>query len=191
MIEGVEIVGDGAHAVEHALAAHLAGVGGDHRGDQRVAQQADHGVQADPLALQRADRPGQGIGPAVAAAPAPTLDLVLGDIGDLQEAGEGMGEAHGVGQAERAQPLGHQPGRLGRPLAVKRHRGLADVLDLAEHRLAVLGADHIAQHPAEEPDGGSKRIGRGGGHDDEKPQPGARVIWFPDAQPAIVRRRAM
>lgn len=103
-VVGLQGLHDGVGAVQQALAPHLAGVGGDHRGDHRVGQQVGDLLRTDPGVGQTAHGAGQGVGAALALAPAAALDLVLGDVGDLQEAGEGMGEPHGVGQGEFAQP---------------------------------------------------------------------------------------
>ena len=157
--------GDGHLAVEDALAAHLTGMGGDHRRHEGPIQQVADRGGFDALGVQGSDRAGQTVRPRIAAAIA--LNLVFGDVGDLQEAGERVGEADGVGEAEARQAPRHLIGRPRAGLAMKGHRGAADVLDLVEHSLAVFGADHIAQHPAQEADVGLQglvRLGHAGGY---------------------------
>jgi len=98
-------------------------------------------------------RPAGRTGPT-AAGPAPSaLRLIFRDIGDLQETGERVGETHRLGEAQALKPVRHQLGRLLGALAVKSDGRLADLLDLAEHRLAVLGADHVSQEASQEADG--------------------------------------
>lgn len=82
--------------VEHALAAHLAGVGGDDRDHLGPLQQVEH------LRLPHTGRPEALDGAfdavePVRSATAPPLEVVLGEVGDLKEAGEGVHEAQGVG----------------------------------------------------------------------------------------------
>ncbi len=125
------------------------GWGGDHRGDQGVAQQLHHRLRPHPPPPPAAQRAGQGVAARIAGAAPAALDFVLGDVGDLQEAGERVGEAHGVGQAQAAQLVGQDLRRLFGALAMEGDGGLPDFLDLVENRLAVLRADDVAQHPAQ------------------------------------------
>ena len=182
VVEGVEVVGDGAHAVEHALAAHLAGVGGDHRRDQGVAQQLDH-----RLAVRRprpsgcaARRPGCR---AALSPPRPRRRWIWSSamlVICRKQANEWANRTVS-GRLRPSSRSAISLGGLRRALAVEGDGGLADLLDLVEHRLAVLGADHVAQHPAQEPDGGAELVGQRAGSCacKEKPQRRARVIWFP------------
>ena len=145
-------------------------MGRDHRRDQSAPQQLGDRVLTGPFGAQGAQGAGQGVRAGVAAATATAVDLVLGDVGDLQEAGEGVDEADRVGEAQAGQPLGHAGRGLGRALPVEGDRGLADLLDLVEHSLAVLGADHIAQHAAHEADSGPELVGERLAHGRKKPR---------------------
>ncbi len=110
-MQGGERVGDGRLAIEHTFAPDFARVGGDHRRDEAALQQRQDLLPCDALRRQGVDRAGHAVRPGLTAAP--PLGGVLGDVGDLQEAGEGMGEANRVGEAEAPQALGQPPSGLG------------------------------------------------------------------------------
>ena len=102
----------------------------------------------------------------VAGAQAPARALILGDVDELREAHEAVGEAQGVRQRKPLQQPVEPRGALGRALAVVGHRGLADRLDGAEHVLALLLGQHPAENVAEQADIGAQAHGgrRGVGH---------------------------
>jgi hypothetical protein len=107
----------------------------------------------------RAQGASQRIGAFIARAPAAALQVIFGEIGDLQEGGERVHEAHGVGDAQLAQLAGKKRGGFRRRLAVEADGGAADILDLMEDILAILLADDIAQHSAKHADNGALFFG--------------------------------
>ena len=134
-------------------------MGGDHRRDPGSRQQRLDLAPPNTFRVQRADRASQGVRLIVARQRPVMLDLVLGQVGDLQEAGERMGEAHRLLQAQRRQLVVDPDPAATRLAPVEIHRGLADRLDLIEHRLAVLSADDVAEDTAEEAHGGAGLVG--------------------------------
>ena len=163
-LEQVEVVADRSLVIQDTLAAHLAGMGGDHRSDEGARQQVRDRRGVDALTGQCAQGAGQGVRPHLAHGPTQALDPIFGDIGDLQKTGERMGEANRVLQAERAQTFLHPRRGLGRAFAMKGDGRLAQGFDLIEHRQAVVGADDVAQQPPQKSDRDEMR-GRGGfGH---------------------------
>ena len=156
---GLEIVRDGALTVEHALAAHLARMGGDHRGDPGARKQpADVGA-GNAFRFERPHGAGKRVRLGVAGARSAMLDLILGQIGDLQKAGEGVGEPNRLLQTQRGQPVLDTP--IGAPdlPPMEIDRCFPDRLDLIENGLAVLGADDVPQDATEKPHRRS-RLGR-------------------------------
>ena len=81
--------------------------------------------------------------------------MPLRQIGDLQEGRERVHEANSFGDAQLAKLARQKRRRLVRRGAVKAYGRAADILDLAEHILAILLADHIAQHGAQHADDGA------------------------------------
>ena len=66
-----------------------------------------------------------------------------------------MHEAHRLGDAQLAKLARQKRCGLVRCGAVKAYGRAADILDLAEHILAILLADHIAQHSPQHADDGA------------------------------------
>src|SRR5205807_588484 len=93
-------------------------------------------LRAHPAVRQLADRAGERAPALIARPEAAARALVLGDVDELREADEAVGEAQRVRQREGAQQLVQLRLALGRALAVIGDRRLADRLDGAEHRLA-------------------------------------------------------
>jgi hypothetical protein len=150
--------GDLALRVENALALDLGRMRGQHRHHERIVEPARkrgtvdaRGGQAfervrNAAALRR--RPGERV-----RAAAPVLVHVLGDVREVREIAEGAHHMQRVDDTQRIQ----QRGELGpgcRSLvgtgAAKADGGLPDRLDASESGLAGLGAQHVAQHTAQQ-----------------------------------------
>ena len=103
--------------------------------------------------------PGNGAGRAALGLRAHATDavLVLGDVGEMREITE---RAHHLDRAvvrEAVEGGLELAARRGIAFAAERDRDLADALDRREHRLALLLADGVAEHPPDQPDIVSQR----------------------------------
>ena len=92
-------------------------------------------------------RSGERVGPR-----APDVVLVLGDVGEVGEVAEGADDLDGLAGREAVQRRLEFAPRGLVLVAMEADRGLANVLDDLEDRLAVRAADRIAENAAEEAD---------------------------------------
>ncbi len=145
-------LGDAPVLLQQGPARRLGGVGGQH---QLHVQRAHRLVQ--PLGRHPAlQEPGEGLGDgpagprrAQALAPQPHPVLLLGDVGERQEVGEGPGQRHRLGHGQRPQQ---------RPQRLRRLRPAgAGLLGQGPHPLhqrvqrgALLGAQGLAQQIAQQ-----------------------------------------
>ena len=176
-VPGIQQAGHLPLAVQDALAADLGGVGRQHRRNQGMTEGLGQGLAADAGFGQTLQGAGQAAFPRLGAgdfmgAAAADVVLIFGDVGEVQEIGEGPhhGE-HGVpGQVVE------DGGQLvpGRRLLVpgEAHGDLADGLDGGEGLAALLFAHGVAEEATEEADvlpqglvlvGGGREVGRRGG----------------------------
>ncbi len=75
--------------------------------------------------------------------------LVFGDIGQQRKIAERAHQLGGLFLAQRGQRLAQQRARFGIGVTPETDRDLADRLDALEGRVAVLGADGVAQQAAQ------------------------------------------
>jgi hypothetical protein len=156
--------------VQDGLALHFGRVRGQHRRDQRVAQESlDRGF-VDTGALQAFERVGDRrrlrfrTGQQMRAAAAYVV-LVFGDVGQVRKVGKGAHDRVGLFARELCQQRGELGAGLGVNLAAEAHRGLANGLDQGEHGFAFLVAQHVAEQAAEQADvflQGRVLVGAGG-----------------------------
>ena len=143
--------------LQHALALHLGGVGGEDRRDEGVGEKVGHRLGIDPgfgEALQgvvQAAFPGRGVGQVVGAAP-PDVVLVLGDVGEVGEEAEGAHHHVGAFARQRAQPGLHLVARRRIAVAMEAQGEAADLLDAGEQVLALLLAHGVAEQAPEQAD---------------------------------------
>ncbi|MNI55869.1 hypothetical protein D3C73_1108440 [compost metagenome] len=154
-VAAVQQVADRRRAVQHALAAHLGRMGGQHRRNQGLGQQVAHGVQTDARPGQTLEHalgrvgPLAGLGLRLGAALACS---VLGDIGQQGEGGETVRQTDGLIQRQLAQQTLQLRGVVRRRVAVIGDRRLAHRFDAVVESLSALVADHLAQQGAQKPD---------------------------------------
>ncbi len=154
--------------VEHALALHLGGVGGEHRGNERLVEKLQELLPIHAGVLERL----QGGAHAVALRRGATLGILLGaaqhmvifgDIGQNGKVAEGAYHADRLVAAEAAEQLVEGAAVLGVAVAVKLHRELAHGFDDVEHLLPLLLTDQVAQQTPEQADVVEQRcVGIGG-----------------------------
>ncbi len=137
----LQALGYGQFAVEDALAPHLGGVGGQHRGQHRLTEEGGGVGGGHGAALAE-------LGEGVLADALPARLMVVGDIGQLGKDGETADQ-----QARLVQGQGFQQAIQLRVLlahAVGVDRAAADGLDQVENLLAFLLADHVAQQATQQ-----------------------------------------
>ena len=143
-------LGDAVLVVEHRFAPHLGRVRGQHRRDERRAEQRRNRVAIDPVGAQLFDRRRDrrlGLG----GDPLP----VLGEIGEHRKQHEPAHERDRVIEAQRIEP---RIDRLGpRDAAVPVDARRTDIFGLPEQFVAAIGADDIAQDPPQIADVGILR----------------------------------
>ena len=162
----VELARRGAVPLAHQLgdlllhrrdrrAAHLGGVRGDHRAHQRTGQLAGHHLRVEVGLLQQPEGRGEAallrrrpLAPVVA--PAPLVVQVLGEVGQQREVAERPDHVVGAAHVEPGQPLRQL---LAVHLRAADAEGLhAGRLDQLQDVVPGLLADHLPEHPAQQPD---------------------------------------
>jgi hypothetical protein len=134
-------LGDAVPVIDHALAPHFGGMGGQHRHDQRALEKGGDGVVLYAVRAQRGERLGEAGARLLRSALA-----VFGEIGEHREQHEAADEGEGVVEAERTQAEVAAP-RIEPPVAVDGSG--ADRLDAVEQLLPAVAADHVAEQRAE------------------------------------------
>ena len=155
MMIGGQQIGDGGFPVDHALAPHLRRMGGDHGRDQRSAE-----IGVNPLRCHF----GMGFQlfqrPVVVAFGFAADDIVVGDIGELREDGEGADEDRQIAVRQMAELPDEGDRRA--PLAVLVDDVAPQILHAVEGRLAVLLADDVAELASQQAHrlaaGGARRL---------------------------------
>ena len=153
----VQQAGDQAVVVDQALALHLGGVRGQHRRQQRVAQQVGQGLGAHAVGGQAVERVRQAAGARrragdVVRAAAAHVVHVFGDVGQLQEVAERAHHDLRLVLRQRVEQRRHLGARLGVVAAHEAHRRAAHLLDQREQGLALLLAQGVAEHAAKQAD---------------------------------------
>src|SRR5258708_38217077 len=92
----------------------------------------------------------RAVAPVVAVAP--DVVAVLGDVGQQREIAEGAHHRHRLLGAEAIERRRKELTRGAVLEAAARHRELADLLDQLERGITLVGADGVAEEPAEETD---------------------------------------
>ncbi len=144
-------------AVHRALAADLGRMRGEDGTDEGVLEKAPQIGRRDAGGLRMRQRLGQG------PCPRPTIGdlarthladvvVVLGDIGQVREIGEGAHDAHPLGDRQAVEHGFEFPPREPVFVAVESDRGLPDTLDHVEYVGALLVAHRIAENTPEQPD---------------------------------------
>jgi hypothetical protein len=184
-------VRDTVAMIDHALAAHLGRVRGEHGRDERMAEQLQHHVAADPLSLQPSQR-GRHVRALFGGDPL----AILGQIGEHRKEHEAAHEIERL--VERQAGEQHLDRIAVAAVAMPFHRGPADRLRRLEQRLAAVSADHLAQLCAEEADvgvvGDGRQGGGGAGHKRDaalrrkRGQPSQRMRGAPSNVPTGARR---
>jgi hypothetical protein len=132
-------------------------VGGEHRADQGIGEEAVEPVGADTSLLRTVEGMRQAAfarwraGQVVRAGAADVVQ-VLGDVGEVREVAEGADDPGGL-LGRQAIEHGLELGPRGLVLvAMEADRGLADALDQGEHGLTFLGPHRVAEDGAEQAD---------------------------------------
>ena len=147
-------LGDLALGVQDALALHLGGVGGEHRGHVGTGQGLHDARIAQPGAAKaregHLDAALLAVAGALVHGAAADVMAVLGQVGQVAEVGEGADHAHRLVAAERGQQFLERPvgARVG--VAAIRHRQLAHLLDRVVGAGALLLANHVTQDAPEQ-----------------------------------------
>ncbi len=156
-IHAPQPLGDGELAVERALPLHLGGMRGQHRVDADRAQVRRRLVARGAALARFHEKPADGgrqrrraVAPVVAVAP--DVVAVLGDVGQQREIAEGAHHRHRLLGAEAIERRRKELTRGAVFEAPARHGKLADLLDQLERGVALVGADGVAEEPAEEAD---------------------------------------
>ncbi|OIQ74535.1 hypothetical protein GALL_438130 [mine drainage metagenome] len=149
--------GERALRVEHALALHLGGMGGEDRGDQRLAEKLHQLLAVHAGIAQRFEGGAHAVARWRCTAFSVGLGTaqhvpVFGDIGQDGKVAEGADHAHRLVAGQAAEKLVEGATVFRVAIAVEFHRQLPHGFDNVEHLLSFLFAQHVAQQPAEQAD---------------------------------------
>ncbi len=139
--------------VQRALALHLGGVGGQHRHDAGLGQQAADARGRHALAAQGLHgivqaAAGRRVARQRAGALAAVLVAVLGDVGQVQEIAEGARHRVGVAALQVLDALFQQLAVGGIAFAAEFDGGAAQGLDGVEDAFAFAFGDDFAEQSA-------------------------------------------
>ncbi len=133
-------LGDAVLVVEHRLAPHLGRMRGEHRRDERRAQQGRDRITVDPVGLElRQRRRDRRLG--LGRHPLP----VLGKVGEHRKQHEAAHESNRVVEAQRIEPRVDRLGPRDAAMPIDTRR--ADIFGLTEQFVAAISANDVAEDP--------------------------------------------
>jgi hypothetical protein len=151
--------GDRPFGIEDALAPHLGRMRSQHRHQAGIGEQRGQPLRTDAARVQCRHRMRQSTGSHRGARLLAAYKMtVLGDVREVGEVTERTDDVDRVVARQAAQQRIETTGCRRFSVAAEAQRGLADLLDRRIHRIALVGAEHVAEQLSQQPDVLAQRL---------------------------------